>query len=86
MVVNRVNIGVGLCLRLHSFVRNKLVGYIINDDGSESCRICFAAREYVAGENDRHLDGAIVKIVEVFSVPPQPWLRICDRLVPCNLN
>ena len=67
MVVNRVDSGVGLCLRLRSFVQNKLAGYIMNDDGSEGCRICFAAREYAAGESDRRLDGAIVKIVEVFT-------------------
>ena len=67
MVVNRVDSGVGLCLHLHSFVQNQPAGYIINDDGSEGCRICFAAREYAAGDNDRRLDGAIVKIVEVFT-------------------
>jgi len=67
MVVNRVDSCVGLCLRLHLFVKNELVGYIINDDGSEGCCICFAAREYAAGENDRRLDGAIIKIVEVFT-------------------
>jgi hypothetical protein len=71
MVVNRVDSGVGLCLRLSSFVRNELAGYIINDDRSEDCRICFAAREYVAGENNRCLDGAIVKIAEVFTATTQ---------------
>jgi len=68
MVVNGVDSGVGLCLRLHSFVRNELAGYIMNDDGSEGCHVCFAAREYAAGENDHRLDGAIVKIVEFFTV------------------
>ena len=48
-------------------MRNKLAGDIMNDDGSEGCRVCFAAREYAAGDNDRCLDGAIVKIVEVFT-------------------
>jgi hypothetical protein len=38
----------------------------MNDDGSGGCHVCFAAREYAAGENDCRLDGAIVKIVEVF--------------------
>jgi hypothetical protein len=67
LVVNRVDSGVGLCLRLHSFVRSKLAGYTINDDGFEGCRVCFSAREYAAEDNDRRLDGAIVKIVEVFT-------------------
>ena len=67
MVVNRVDSGVSLCLRLRSFVRNELAGYIMNDDGSEGCRVCFAVREYAMGENDCRLDGAIIKIVEVFT-------------------
>ena len=67
LVVNRVDSGVGLCLRLRSFVRNELAGYTIHDDGSEGCHVCFAAREYAAGDNDRRLDGAIVQIVEVFT-------------------
>jgi hypothetical protein len=66
MVVNRVDSGVGLCLHLCLFVRNELAGYIINDDGSEGCHVCFAAREFSAGDNGRPLDGAIVKIIEVF--------------------
>jgi len=66
MVVNRVDSGVGLYLHLRSFVQNELAGYIINDEGSEGCCICFAAREYAAGENNHRLDGTIVKIVEVF--------------------
>mgnify|MGYP006186394197 CR=1 FL=1 len=53
-----------------------LAGYIINDDGSEGCCICFAAREYVAGENDCRLDGAIVRIVEVFTADhPHSMMR-----------
>ena len=66
-MVNRVDSGFGLCLHLHSFVQNELAGYIINDKGSEGCCVCFAAREYMAGENGHRLDGAIVKIVEVFT-------------------
>jgi hypothetical protein len=48
-------------------VRNELAGYIMNDDGSEGCRVCFAAREYAVGENECRLDGAIVNIVEVYT-------------------
>ena len=48
-------------------MRNELAGCTINYNQSEGCRVCFAAREYAAGDNDRHLDGAIVKIVDVFT-------------------
>ena len=77
MVVNGVDSGIGLCLCLHSFVRNKLAGYIMNDDGSEGCRVCFAAREYVTKENDCRLDGAIIKIVEDFMADhPNSTMRL----------
>ena len=76
LVVNRVDSGVGLCLRLHSFVRNELAGYTIHYNGSEGCRVCFAAREYAAGENDCRFDGAIVRIVEIFTADhPNSMMR-----------
>ncbi len=66
LVLNQEDLGVGLHLRLCSLVRNELACYTINDDGSDGCRICFAAREYAVGENDYRLDGAIVKLTDVF--------------------
>ena len=53
------------CICIH-FVCNELAGYVINDDGSEGCLVCFAVWEYAAGDNDCRLDGTIVKIVVVF--------------------
>ena len=59
--------GVGLHLRLHFFVKHELACYTINNDGSDGCCVCFMARGYAAGDNDLHLDGVIVQIVEFFS-------------------
>ena len=67
LILNREDLGVGLHLRLRLLVRHELTCYTINDDGSDGCRICFAAREYAAGENDFRLDGAIVKLTDVFT-------------------
>ena len=66
LVLNREHSGVGLHLRLRSFVRNELACYIMKDDGSDGCHVCFTAREYAAGDNDCQLDGAIVKLTDVF--------------------
>ena len=66
LVVNRDDMGVGLHLRLRSFVRNELACYTMNSNGSDGCHVCFTAWEYAAGDNDRWLDGAIVQITDVF--------------------
>jgi hypothetical protein len=39
----------------------------MNKDGSDGCRVCFTAREYATGDNDLRLDGAVVKITDVFT-------------------
>jgi hypothetical protein len=65
LVVNRADGGVGLRLRLRSFVKHELACYTINSDGSDGCRVGFTARAYASGENDLRLDGAIVVIVAV---------------------
>jgi hypothetical protein len=39
----------------------------MNANGSDGGRVCFTVREYTAGDNDRRLDGAIVKITDVSS-------------------
>ncbi len=67
LVVNRDDGGVGLRLRLRSFVEHELACYTINPDGLDSCHVGFAAREYMAGENYLCLDGAIVLLVKVFT-------------------
>jgi len=67
MVLNRDDLGVGIHLRLRCYVRNKLACYTIEVNGSDGCHVCFTAREYAAGDNDLRLDGATVKITEVFT-------------------
>ena len=67
MVLNRDDLGVGMHLRLRCFVRHELACYTIDENGSDGCRVCFTAREYAAGDNDLRLDGATVKITEVFT-------------------
>jgi hypothetical protein len=67
LVLNREDSGVGLHLRLRSFVPHELACYTMNDGGSDGCRVCFTAREYAAGENYQRLDGCIVKLTDVFT-------------------
>ena len=67
MDLNQEDFGVGLCLQLCLLVHHKLACYTINDDGSYGCRVCFATREYAAGKNDYRLDGAVVKLIDVFT-------------------
>ena len=66
-MVNRDDGGVGLRLRLRSFVEHELACYTINNNGSDGCHVCFTAREYAAGDSGIHLDGMIVQIIEVLS-------------------
>ena len=82
LVLNQEDMGVGLRLHLHSFVRNNLVCYTINDDGSDGCHVCFTAREYAAGDNDCRLDGVIVKIMDVSSTDHEN--RSMCHLFHCN--
>jgi hypothetical protein len=63
-------------------VQNELACYTINIDGSDGCRIFFAAREYTAGENGHLLDGAVVEITEVFT--PDHENRTMRRLYHNN--
>jgi hypothetical protein len=44
---------------------DELVCYIMKSDGTDRCRVAFAAKEYAAGEKGSRLDGAIVQIVDV---------------------
>jgi hypothetical protein len=37
----------------------------VNDDGSDGCCVCFAAREYAVGVGGQRLDGASVWIKEM---------------------
>ena len=37
----------------------------MKDDGTDGCRVRFAAREYAAGNTAAKLDGAILRITDV---------------------
>jgi hypothetical protein len=38
----------------------------VHDDGTDGCRVCFAAREHATGANMQLLDGALLCVTEVF--------------------
>ena len=71
LVVERIDNGVGMELRLWMKAADKLACYVMKPDGTDGCRVSFAAKEYAAGENGLWLDGAIVRIVDVF-LPDNP--------------
>ncbi len=48
-----------------------LAGYEVLADGSDGCRVCFAAREYAVGPRGQNLDGAVVFITEIVH-PDEP--------------
>ena len=51
VVLQRGDGGVGMLLRVRMIVDNELACFSLNPDGSDGCRVAFAAREYAAGEN-----------------------------------
>ena len=53
-------------LRLRMKVLDELACYIMKRDGTDGCRVAFAAKEYAVGEKGAKLDGVIVRIVDVF--------------------
>ena len=56
-----------MLVRLRMLMQNQLACFAINPDGSDGCRVAFAAREYAAGENGRSFDGALVRLIAVYS-------------------
>jgi hypothetical protein len=65
LVIERADNGVGMK------VADELAAFVMKSDGTDGCRVAFAAKEYAAGENGLRLDGAIVRIVDVF-LPNNP--------------
>ncbi len=59
--------GVGRLIHLRLVENIHLADYVIKDDGTEGCRVCFAAREYAIGNTASKLDGAILRITAVFT-------------------
>ena len=74
--------GVGMLLRVRMIVDNELACFSLNPDGSDGCHVAFAAREYAAGENGQRLDGALVRLVAVYS--PEHENRTARRLYHHN--
>ena len=56
----------GCFIHLHLVEKMHLARYTVQDDGTDGCRICFTPREYACGENVHQLDGALLRITEVF--------------------
>jgi hypothetical protein len=52
-------------------VPNELACNTVRTDGTDGCRVSFVAKEYAAGEKGAKLNGAIVRIVDVF-LPDNP--------------
>ena len=71
LVLERSDNGVGMELRLRMKVADELACYVVRRDGTDGCRVGFAAKEYAAGEKGAKLDGVIVRIVDVF-LPDNP--------------
>ena len=71
LVLERADNGVGMELRLRMKVPNELACYTIRRDGTDGCRVSFAAKEYAEGEKGAKLDGVIVWIVDVFYLTTQ---------------
>ena len=71
LVLEREDNGVGMELRLRMKVADELACYIVRTNGTDGCRVGFAAKEYAAGQKGAKLDGVIVRIVDVF-LPDNP--------------
>jgi hypothetical protein len=45
---------------------DELAACAMKPNGSNGCRVAFAAKEYAAGDNGSRLNGAVVRLVDVF--------------------
>ena len=59
--------GVGRLIRLRLVEKTHLAGYKIKEDGTDGCHVCFAAQEYTIRNTAGKLDGAILRITDVFT-------------------
>ena len=57
---------VGMLVRLRRLEVTHLDSYDVCDNGTDGCRICLAAWEYATGPNAQRLDGALLRITEVY--------------------
>ena len=65
-LIERPDNGVGTVVRLRLVELTNLACHLVREDGTDGCRVCFTAREYAIGPNACRLDGALVKITEVY--------------------
>jgi hypothetical protein len=69
-------------LRMRLVDGRHLVVYQIKSDGSDVCRVCFAAREFAVGHCGQLLDGCMVVIKEI--VLPDDENSAKRQLFHCN--
>jgi hypothetical protein len=59
--------GLGRLIHLHLVEKTHLASYKNKDDGMDGCHFCFAAQECAIGNTAGKLDGAILRITDVFT-------------------
>jgi hypothetical protein len=67
LVFDEEDSGVGIKFRLRITNPNELGVFMIKEDGSDGCRVTYAARQYATQENAARYDGARVRLVQVFT-------------------
>jgi hypothetical protein len=55
-----------MVLRVPMTAHEELACFVMGDDGKDGGRVAFLAKEYAAGERGLGLNGAIVRIVDVY--------------------
>ena len=76
LLLGRAGRGCGVLLQLRITALNELTSFVVNDDGSDGCRVGFAPREHAIGVRGHSLDGALVRLLEVYT-PEHPNSHCC---------
>jgi hypothetical protein len=79
LLLEQSNHGIGIYLRLHMMVQDKLACYAILPYGSDGCPVAFAAMEYAVGDRELCLDCTISKLVDV--ILPNNKNRMVDAFI-----
>jgi len=64
-LIEKEGSGEGRLVHLRLIEKTHLVGHKVQDNGSDGCRVCFAACEYATGGNANFLDGSLLRITRV---------------------
>jgi hypothetical protein len=67
LVFDEEDNGVGMEFRLHITAPNELGVFVINEDGTEGCKVAFAQKPYATDENAPRYDGARVRLIVVYT-------------------